>query len=97
MKSDSFGEIYDSMSLNYGKLEQIMSDLYQVLQENPDNEFVREILSRLGTVGQNMLFTQRHFTELYCELGLKTNITNNLELKEQTLTKAIDEISTRQR
>lgn len=44
-----------------------MADLYQYLQDNPTDEMARDVLTRLGTVGQNMIFSQRKFTKSYFE------------------------------
>lgn len=91
-KENVFGEIYDGMSHNYGVLEGIMSDLYQYLQDNPTDEMAKDVLSRLGIVGQNMIFSQRGFTQSYGDPSIKDSLINNLDSKSQALSSAEDSV-----
>ena len=79
------------MTHNYGKLEGIMADLYQYLQDNPTDEMARDVLTRLGTVGQNMIFSQKEFTKSYGDPALKDSLIDNLDSKAQALSKAAEE------
>ena len=85
---DTFEIIFDGMTHNFGKLEEIMADLYQYLQDNPTDEMARDVLTRLVTVGQNMIFSQREFTKYYGDPSLKDSLIDNLDSKAQSLSKA---------
>lgn len=74
-----------------------MSDLYQYLQDNPADEMARDVLNRLGTIRQNMIFSQREFTSSYGDPNLKDNLINNLDSKAEALKKAQDETKTKLR
>lgn len=96
-KEYSFVSIYDGMNYNYGKLEGIMGDLYQYLQDNPADEIARNILDRLGSIGQNMLFSQKEFTSAYGDPSLKDSLIDNLDSKAEALKKAQEETKAKSR
>ena len=85
---DTFEIIFDGMTHNYGKLEEIMADLYQYLRDNPTDEMARYVLTRLVTVSQNMIFSQREFTKSYGNPSLKDILIDNLDSKAQALSKS---------
>lgn len=53
----------------------------------------RDVLTRLGTVGQNMIFSQREFTKSYGDPSLKDSliVIDNLDSKAQALSKEEEE------
>ena len=72
------------MTHNYGKLEGIMADLYQYLQDNPTDEMARDVLTRLGTsLSKYDIFTKRIYYP-----SLKDSLIDNLDSKAQALSKA---------
>lgn len=85
---DSFGSVFDCMNKNSGELEGIMSDLYRHLEKNPNDEMAKNILSRLGNLGQNMIYSQREFTTSYCNLDVKSDLLDRLDSRAGSLKKA---------
>ena len=48
----------------------------------------REVLTRLGAVAQNMIFSQRKLTKSYGDPSLRDSLIDNLDSKAQALSKA---------
>ena len=85
---NKFDEVYEDMTATYEKLEEIMSDLYQHLQDNPSDDMTRNTLMRLTTVAQNMLFSQKGFTSAYADPSIKEVLIDKLDSKTVALEQA---------
>ena len=80
---EKFSEIYDNMNKTYNELEGIMGSLYE--KENKE-EFVQ-----ITSIAKGMLLSQMEFVNAYCPNDMKETLISNIESKEATLSKALDD------
>lgn len=88
---ENFGNVYDAMSHNYGELERLLGYIYEYMQNNPNDEFARDMFNKVNIIGQNMIFSQKEFTSSYCEESIKDNLIENLDSKVEFLKKNDEE------
>ena len=81
----NFGDIFDSMNHNFGKLESLLGELYQHLQEHPEDEMARYMFSKLCVIGEDMVYSQKEFTTHYGDPSIKNNLIGNLDSKVAAL------------
>ena len=80
---DNFSVIYDNMLKNYNELERVMGSLYE--KEDKENFF------QMTEVAKGMLLTQMELVNAYCPSEMKESLISNIETKEATLSKAIED------
>lgn len=87
---DSFDFIFDNMSKNYENLENVMSAVYLLLQSNPENQELINILGALGSIGEGMISQQIDFTDAYCQDDIKYDVIDNLSSRKEALAASIE-------
>ena len=90
--NNAFDNIYDGMNFNYGKLEGILADLYTRLQEDPNDDFARDMFTRLSTVAENMIFSQKELTTYYGDPSIKNSLIGQLDSKVTALHQGLDQV-----
>lgn len=88
----AFDNIYEGMSYNYGKLEGILSDLYTQLQQDPSNDLARDMFTRLSTVAENMIFSQKELTTHYGDPSFSNALLGQLDSKVAALHQGLDQV-----
>lgn len=86
---ENFSFIYDKMNDNYDKLGEVMRTVYFQLQEQPENEQLRNLLGSLGDVAEGMINQQIDFTDAYCSADVKESVIGNLESKKEVLVSSL--------
>lgn len=86
---EGFDNMYDSLSVAYSELENIMSSIYGELQMDPANEKNMNLLQGLGSVALNVINSQKGLVESYGDKGIKESLLLNLDAKEETLLSAL--------
>ena len=91
----NFENVFSGMAYNYGKLEAIVAELYQHLQKNPDDAMAQDLFTRLSTIAENMVFSQKEFTTFYGDPSIKDNLIENLDSKVVALHEAQEKLNNR--
>ncbi len=89
---NSFDNIYDGMNYNYGKLEGVLADLYRRLQDDPSDDFARDMFTRLSTVAEDMIFSQKELTTYYGDPSIKNSLIGQLDSKVAALHQGLDQV-----
>lgn len=81
---DNFGVVYDNMIKNYNELERLMGSSY----EKGD----KEQFLNLSSIAKGMLLSQMELINAYCPSDMKESLISKVELKEATLSDALNDI-----
>ena len=87
-----FEDVYSGMTFNYDKMDGVLGDLYQHLQDNPEDEMARDLFNRLCVICENMVYSQKEFTNNYGDPSIKNGLIGNLDSKIGALHEAKDKL-----
>ena len=91
---DNFGEVFDSLNNTYSSMETVLGDLYNDIQNNPNNEKI-ELFNSIANVAKDLLTSQREFVDSYADNNMKEFCENSVASKEELIQKSIQEINGR--
>ncbi len=89
---DNFSTIYDSMIASYSFLEEIIGELYEKIQLNPNDTASKDQFERMVMLAQKMLFTQSQYLDSYGDSNLKNYYEGHLTDKSNNLQDALNQI-----
>ena len=89
---DNFSTIYDSMNASYSFLEDIMGELYEQIQLNPNDTASKDQFEKLAMLAQKMLFTQSQYMDSYGDNDLKGYYEERITDKANNLQDALNHI-----
>lgn len=88
---ENFDLLVDKMNENYNSLQTIMGVVYEKVNENPDDEYSRELLELLGNLGKRMLSTEESLVVYYGSPDEAINLMDRISDKKQALTTSLEE------
>lgn len=89
-QNDNVANIYDCLNQTYENLTNIMGEMDQFLKENPDNEIVRSWIRQLGTVGLNILYSQKELISSYGDESIRSQLVDRITDKENTFSTTLE-------
>ena len=88
---ENFDLLVGEMNENYNSLQTIMGVVYEKVNENPDDEYSRELLELLGNLGKRMLSTEESLVVSYGSPDEAINLMDRISDKKQALTTSLEE------
>ena len=89
---ENFSTVYDSMINQYSFLEDLMGELYEQIQLNPNDEAIKGQFEKMAMLAQKMLLTQSLYLDSYGDTDLKNYYEERLNDKANILQDALNHI-----
>jgi len=88
---EKFDNVYDSLTGVYSAIEYMMGEVYEELQQDPDNMDKSNFLQGLGSVALKVINSQQQLVESYAPIELKETFLSKLDEKQLILSNSLEQ------